>query len=309
MTLFNRTAQLIVGQSGGDGILIEDLRFSFKIEKSATETLNSSTIKIYNLNPTSRALVETPNNAIILKAGYTEDVGAKTIFVGIVRRCLTVQEGPDYVTELELDDGLLAYRDSKFTISFAPGASGKNVISAIASKFDLPVRPLPDGIPDKQYPNGFSFVGRTRDAMKKACNYLGLEYSIQNQEIQILKAGGTTKRTALVMSADSGMIGVPHLEAKTMSVKAAAKKGITTNTAGVIKRPARTSDKDGETRDRLQIQGYKVDSLLQPTIEPGAIVQLKTIGIDGDFFRVEKCEHEGDTHGTPWTTTMHLRFI
>jgi len=48
------------------------------------------------------------NNAVILKAGYEQDIGAITIFVGIVRRSLTIRDGCDWITELELDDGLLA---------------------------------------------------------------------------------------------------------------------------------------------------------------------------------------------------------
>jgi hypothetical protein len=307
--LFDRTAEIIVGQSGKEGIQIKDLRMSFKIEKTATETLNTSTVRIWNLNASSRALVETPNNAVIVKAGYTQDIGALTIFVGIVRRSLSVQDGPNWITELELDDGLIAYRDSKCSLSFNPGISGSDVIVAIANQFGLPVRPFPEDVASKQYADGFSFVGRTRDAMRKCCNYLNLEWSIQNQEISILKKGGVAKRTAIVLSADTGMIGVPKLEAKTMGEKAAAKKGITTNTAGVIKRPGKTSSKDGEVHERLEIQGYKVNSLLQPTIQPGSVVQLKSSGIDGEYFRVEKVVHSGDTHGKDWETEMTLRFI
>jgi len=303
--LFDRTAQLIVGQSGKKGILIEDLRFSFKIEKTLSETLNNSTLSIYNMSPDSRKLVETPNNAVILKAGYRQDVGAVTCFVGIVRRCLTVRDGVDWRTDLELDDGMIAYRDSKHTISFAPGASGAAVLAAVAAKFNLPIRPLPT-FKNKTYPDGFSFVGRTRDAMSKVCQYLGLEWSIQNQEIQILVKGGSMKRTAIVLSSDTGMIGSPALEAKTMSDKAAAKAGISATDAGVIKR-AKENDQ-GEVSQMLEIQGYKVVSLLQPTIEPGDVVKLVAEGVD-NWFKVEKATHEGDTHSSEWKSTVSLRFI
>lgn len=306
MPLFDRTAQLIVGQSGKQGILIEDLRFSFKIEKTLSETLNNSTVSIYNLSPSGRKLVETPNNAVILKAGYKQDAGAVTCFVGIVRRCLTVRDGVDWRTDLELDDGMIAYRDSKHSISFAPGISGKNVLTAIAAKFGLPVRQIPADIPDKQYPAGFSFVGRSREAMAKVCQFLGAEWSIQNQEIQVLKKGGVAKRVAIVLSSSTGMIGSPALEAKTMGEKAAAKKGITTSTAGVIKRP-KENDK-GEVKERLEIQGYKVASLLQPTIEPGHAVKLEAEGVD-NWFKVEKLTHTGDTHASEWKTELSLRFI
>lgn len=309
MPLFNRVASLVVGKSGKDGILIEKLRISFSIEKSLTETLNTSTIKVYNLAPTSRKLVESPNNAVILKAGYADDQGAVTIFVGIVRRSLTVREGPDWVTELELDDGLIAYRDSKQSTSFQPGASGIDVLRQVAAKFDLPVMRLPDGLADKIYPNGFSFVGRVRDAMNKVCNYLGCEWSIQNQEIQVLKKGGSRERTALVISQDTGMVGSPELEAKTMSDKLAAKQGITTNSDGVVTRQSDKLTVSGKpAKERLEVQGYKVNMLLQPTTMPGDVVKLEAEGIN-NFFKVEKVTHQGDTHGNEWVTEISVRFL
>lgn len=308
MPLFDRVAELVVGQSGKEGLLIKDLRISFSIEKTLTETLNTSTIRIYNLSPTSRKIVEAPNNAVILKAGYTQDKGALTIFVGIVRRSLTIREGVDWVTELELDDGLIAYRDSKFSTSFDPGSRGVDVLKQVADKFGIAVGKLPDAIEQKIYPNGFSFVGRARDAMAKVCNYLGLEWSIQNQTIQVLKKGGYRERTAIVISTDTGMIKSPQLEAKTMSDKLAAKQGLTTNSAGVVtKKSDKLTVSGNPPKDRLEVQGYKVETLMQPTILPGDVVQVKAEGID-NFFKVEKVTHQGDTHGDEWVTELSLRF-
>lgn len=304
--LFDRDVSLVIGQSGGKGVEVAGLRIEFSIEKTSTETLNNSTINIYNLSPDSQKLIETPNNAVILKAGYKQDVGAKTIFVGIVRRSLTVRSGPDWVTKLELDDGLIAYRDSKRAFSFPAGVSGLAVLRNVAASFGLDVRQFPT-IQDKAYPAGFSFVGRSREAMTKVCNYLGLEWSIQNQEIQVIKKGGVVQRTAIVLSEDTGLIGSPALEAKTLSDKAAAKEGITVNTAGVIQR--RKANADGEVDTKLEVQGYKVTSLLQPTIEPGSIVQLKTRAIDGTFFRVEKVQHSGSNFGGDFHSDLTLRFL
>lgn len=309
MPLFDRVSELIVGQSGKTGLSIKDLRMSFSIEKSLNETLNTSTIKIYNLSPDSRKTVETPNNALILKAGYADDKGALTIFVGIVRRTLTRREGADWVTELELDDGLIAYRDSKYSTTFKPGSSGLDVMRQVADQFGLPVLNMPEGLEDKTYPNGFSFVGRVRDAMNKVCNYMGCEWSIQNQEIQILKKGGSRARTALVVSQDSGMIGSPELEAKTMSEKLAAKQGLTTNSDGVVTVQSDKPTATGKTpKDRLEVQGYKVNMFLQPTVLPGDAIKIKARGVD-NFFKVEKVTHQGDTHGPEWVTEVSVRFI
>jgi hypothetical protein len=52
-----------------------------------------------------------------------------------------------------------------------------------------------------------------------------------------------------------------------------------------------------------------VKSLLNPAIYPGAYVQVKSRGIDGEFFRVEEARYSGDTHGQEWSVEALLRFI
>lgn len=302
--LFDRVAELEIGQSGSKGILIKDLRFAFNIEKTSSETLNSSTVKIYNLNLSSRKLIAIPNNILILRAGYAQDVGAITIFTGSVRRALTMREGVDWITELQLDDGLIAYRDSKISLSFAVGVSALSVLKTVAGQFNLPVGTLPLGIVDKAYTTGFSFVGRVREAMAKVCAYLGLEWSIQNQQIQIIKKGGTVKNQIVLLSPESGLIGSPAFESKTMNEKAAAKKSVTTDSKGkVVKSGAK-----GDVKQRLQVEGFTATSLLQPTIQCGNVIKLKAEGIE-EFLKVEKLTHNGDTHGAEWTTELTLRYL
>lgn len=302
--LFDRVAQLLIGQSGKDGVLIENLRFSFQIEKTLSETLNNSTISVYNLNKEDRKTIEQPNNALILKAGYIDHVGTQEIFIGIVRRTLTRRDSVDWITDIELDDGLIAYRDSKLSVAFKPGSKAVDVLNFIAKSFGLPVHKFTN-FPDKYYPHGWSFVGRSRDAMTKVCEFLGCEWSIQNQEIQILKKGKATQNEAVLMSAESGMIGSPELETKTLSDQDAAKQGVTTNSKGAVVRATKT---DEGTKPRLQVSGYRVKSLLQPTVQPGQIVKLVAEGIDA-FLKVETVSHSGDTHGDDWFTELSLRFI
>lgn len=305
--LFNRTASLVIGKEGGSGKELSGLRFSFSIQKGATKSPNKCTVKVWNAAPDTRKLIEVIGNVLILKAGYSEDIGAVTIFAGDVIRSLTVREGPDWITEIEMQDGFMEFRDAKVSISLAKGATTLQAIKAISAKFGLPVRPLPAGVADKQYAAGFAFVGRVRDAMDKACNHMGLEWSIQNREIQILKKGGVLKQKALVLSPDTGLVGSPAQESKTMTEKAAAKEGVTANQPGVRKTTER--DKDGEVQEMLQVLGYKVKTLLQPTVEPGGYVQIKSAGIAGEFFRVEELTHVGDTHGNEWHTDLTLRFV
>jgi len=305
--LFNRECSLVIGKEGGKGRELTGLRIAFSIQKGATKSPNKCTVKVWNMSPETRAMIEVIGNVMILKAGYTEDVGAKTIFSGNVTRTLTVREGPDWITELEMEDGFMEFRDAKVSLSFAKGATTQQVVTAISKKFGLPVRPMPADIARKQYPAGFAFVGRVRDAMDKACDHSSLEWSIQNREIQIIKKGGVFKKKAYLLSADTGLLGSPMQESKTMTEKAAAKEGITADQPGVRKTTER--DKDGEVQQMLRVLGYKVKSLLQPLVEPGGYVQVKSKGVDGEFFRVEELTHTGDTHGNEWHTELTLRYV
>lgn len=307
MSLFNRTASLTIGTEK-KAIEITGLRFTFSIEKGATESPNKCTCNIYNLKPESRALVENVNNVLILKAGYVDDAGLVTIFTGTVSRALTKREGADWVTELEMMDSGLEYRDTKASLSFAPGVKARQVLNSIAASFNLPIKPLPTEIAEKSYPDGFAFVGRSRDAMNKACQFLGLEWSLQNREVQILLKGKPLSQQAFLLSPDTGLIGSPESESKTLTEKAAGKKGITEKQKGV--KVTYGEDTPGGTKTRkLEVQGYKVTSLLQPTINPGTYVKIESKSIKGEFFRVENVVHEGDTHGQPWFSVLTLRYV
>ena len=304
--LYNRTASITIGLEGGTGREIKSLRMAFSIEKGATKSPNTCTAKIWNLSTETRSLVEVIGNVLILKAGYVEDVGAVTIFTGNVSRSLTIREGPDWITELELEDGLFEFRDTKVSISFSPGATVLQVLNDVSSRFTLPVRAFPAGINNRQYVNGFAFVGRVRDSMDKVCEFADLEWSIQNRAVQVIKKGGIYQQQALVLSSDTGMIESPQHESKTMTEKAAAKEGITANQPGV--RITTRRDKEGTQQEVLQVLGYTVKSLLQPKLEPGGYVQLKTVGVKDEFFRIEKLTHTGDTHGMDWFTELTLRY-
>lgn len=308
MALFDRVASLTIGKPNGDAVEIRDLRFAFSIEKGSGENPNKCTCRVFNLNSTSRALVETVNNVLILKAGYKQDVGEMIIFIGSVTRAITRREGADWVTELEMSDGGLEYRDTKTSFSFAAGINAQQVLSTIAATFKLAIRPLPQDIAVKQYPEGFAFVGKSREAMTKACDYLGLEWSIQNRQIQILKKGKAVDMQAFVLSPETGLLGSPESEHKTMTEEAASKRGFTAKQKGVrvtFAADLKTGDKD----KRLEVQGWKVKTLLQPAMQPGGYVRVDTKTIKAEFFRVESVTHDGDTHGSAWESNLVLRYV
>lgn len=304
--LFNRVCSLVVGTEGGTGLEIRGLRMAFSIQKGSVKTPNKCTVRVWNVRKTMRPRIEAIGLVLVLRAGYSEDIGEVTLFAGDVTRSYSYHEGPDIITELELADGFSEFRDKKITVSYAAGATTLQVLRDITKRFGLTVRSLPTDVPDKQYKNGFAFVGRCRDAMDKACEYMGLEWSIQNREVQVIKRGGTVRQKAYLLTPKTGLLGSPMQESQTMTEKAGAKLGYTEQQRGVS--VEFELDRDGTYDKMLRVYGYKVLTLLQPLIEPGGFVQVRSDGIDGEFFRVEELTHVGDTHGKEWHTELLLRY-
>lgn len=311
MPFFLREAEIIIGQPGGEAISIKDLRFEFNITKTSTKTANSCTLKIYNAKPENITLLETVNNIVIIRAGYKQNGGAAPIFTGTAFRSLTIQDGDDIVTELELRDGAIPLRDAKISVSWPPNTAARTVLYGVAGNFGFPLKVNDADIPDRQYVGGFAHTGRAREAMDKVCNFIGMEWSIQDNEIQVIKKGGTTGGVAVVLSKDTGMIGHPRREAKTMTEKAAAKDGVKYGQKGIVRTVIDIEDPTAKLKEKtmLEVQGYRVKSLLNHMIYPGSYVQLSSRGVKDEFFRVEEARYTGDTHVGEWVVEALLRYV
>lgn len=309
MPLFLRQAELLIGKPDGDAISIKNLRFEFDITKSSNRTANVCHLKVYNANQDTIDMMETINNVVILKVGYSEDVGPVTIFVGTVCRSLTYQDGPDVLTEMDMRDSLIPLRDAKISASKPPNTSALSIMKVIAANFGLPLK-LGQGITDKQYISGFAFNGRAGEAMDRVCSFLGLEWSAQDGELQVIKKGGVFSQSAIVLSKDTGMVGYPRRESKTMTEKTAAQQGIKYGQKGVIRSVIDVDEPTSKMKNRitLEVQGYRVSSLMNAAIYPGAYIKLISRGIDGVFFRVEEARYTGDTHGQAWNVEALLRY-
>lgn len=293
MAQFKRIIRLTVGQPGKDGVVIENLKMTFDIDKDLTQQTNKSTVKIFNLAPETRKKVERPDSICILEVGYQKDIGRIRIFIGAILQAKTVNEGGNLVTELELADGQVAVRDSVISIGYSAGTNGKKIVQDIAAQMGL-ILHMADDVTFSDYPNGYSYAGYAKTALDKVCNACGATWSIQNNELQVIKGGGTTGIRALVFSAASGLIGNPERIAK-----------------GVRRAD---SDKEPEKKKNLQAKkidkqeekyGWKIKNLLAPTINPGDTVRVESKAVTG-WFKVEKLKHSGDTHGNEWYTEQEL---
>ena len=257
--LYLRKVILDIIPERGEGKQIEDLRIRFRCEKTNESNPNGSKIEIFNLAPTTRSMVEGKNTRVKLQIGYLgvpqksstglNVTGTKGnvegVFVGNVTKAVHKVEGgekPDIITTLEVADGGNRFRNARLDKGYPPNTNLQQVYDDLIQELGLGKGAI-KGIPDKQYSNGLTLSGLVRDHLDTLSKANKLEWSIQDETLQIIpqQEGATTSFVDL--NPDTGLIGSPS-----------------------------KTDK-----------GVEFNSLIQPKLRPGALVKLTSRFVTGTF--------------------------
>jgi hypothetical protein len=268
--LYGRRAKLVIARpitdlksTAPNAVEITDLRIQFKVRKSGSKDPNTAKITVTNLSASTRAKLQGDGHRVILEAGYPETIS--TLFTGDSTRILHKQSGADWVTEIEAVDGGRAYRDKNTTVSFKSGTSYRTVAEELLKRLGLSTEQTADLT--GAFVTGFSFVGPVVRGLDTVLKAAGVDWSIQNNKVQILGRNATTNAPVLELGPTTGLIGSPEW--------GSAEKG---------KRPP-----------------VVARALLAGRIAPGGRVALNASEFKGGF-KVLECEHEGDTAGGAWYT-------
>jgi hypothetical protein len=174
------------------------------------------------------------------------------------------------------------------------GASAHQIMGNVASQMGVPLN-LADGAPDRSWAHGLSFYGPARVILGKVASATGLEWSMQNEALQVIERGGTTSRKAIVIGPDSGMIRSPQRRREGAKQVAQVKD----------QTPGSNQHIKTVTGERPMYNGWQVDTLLMPTINPGDTVKLESLAATG-FFRVDTVKHMGDSFRGDWRSQFDL---
>lgn len=293
---FDRIYRLVIGVEGSDGVIIEGkskqnaLNITFDIDKDLTKQTNKCRLQVFNLSDKTAKILEREDSVCMLEVGYSEDIGLRRIFVGAVLKAWTApNKNADMVTELELSDGQIAIRDCVVSLSYAASVSGQKVINDIAAAMGLVVQ-FAEDLTYCSYANGFSYIGSGRTCLEKVCAASGLSWSIQNNILQIIENGGSTKVMAISLNDGSGLIGSPERIVK------GAKK--------IKKQSGKRSNRE-KSRNKDKKAGWRVCALLQPTLNPGDLIYIESKPVTG-WFKIESLKHTGEYRGAKWHTNMEV---
>mgnify|MGYP000967523568 CR=1 FL=1 len=277
--LFERSASIYIGQKKATEAIVIDatfrITFDIKKTKSTYLTPNTAKIEIYNLSKQTRDFIQPIKGLCLVRAGY--GTNQKDIFKGSIVRSYHSKRPPDIITTLECLDGYDIINGVPQSFGFSPGSSAKSLLNSVLSsmKVDKGASNIGDVI-DKHYATGFSFTGRGIEAIDRICNYLNIEYSIQNNAIKLCKKGKSDNTTVDEISADTGMLDSPTMIAN--------------------------ADEKNPTQSNLS--GWQVKALLRPYLEPHNRIQIDSPMIPKAQYIIQTIQHSGDTRGNDWTTII-----
>lgn len=261
-----------------NAIEITDLRIAFSIEKKLQKSPNTAEIVIYNLSEATRALVQKKPLHIRLEAGYLNDV--RLMWMGDMTFSHSKKEGTEWVTTIEVANGMRAFNYARVSRTFSPAKGGANttaydvlneVSQAMGMKLSCPPA-VKEQLVATELKQGLTVHGPARKALER-CLPRGVEWSFQDNQIQVLQKGGLRADQAWVISEDTGLIGSPEFNPPT---------------------------KPGEKAV------LKFKTLMHADLVPGQKIEVQADAIKG-VFRMEAVRHRGDNFTADFVSEVEAK--
>ena len=185
-----------------------------------------------------------------------------------------------WITVIRSGDGDRALRGARSTRGSRPGVSVERVISDLANDLGAGLGNVAKAVKDQlargdlsldglgtAFTNGFNGSGSASEQLDRILKSVGLEWSVQDGEIQAMPLGTTPQQKVTTVSPYSGLEGTPEREGK-----------------GVV----------------------SFRSRILPDLMPGFLVELKSATVNG-LYKISKVRFVGDTHGEDWSAEVEGR--
>jgi len=280
LPLFNRSISVEL-QTNTSLILIKDLKIDFECDKNEKSDTNTCKIKIFNMSNSTIDKIKDIDVDVTLKAGYLDFDGEEVLFKGNLTTLFTMHPKPNRVTSIVINDGEKQLNEALSSMAFKEGTSVKQVLNEAIKNLGLPLKTKLSSInfKDLKFNNAFSFGGLTKTLMDEVTKMIGLQWSVQNQELKLYLEDTIDKSLLTHISSNSGMIGSPE------KIK--------------IKR--------GKRKKKKEIDGWRIISLLQPKLEPGGTVSITSRDIPSNsLFRIFNVKHVGSKYEGDFQTTIEV---
>lgn len=205
-----------------DGVRFEGLRTVFRVELTTASAPNKLELDIYNLSALSRSKIKRTGATVKLQAGYQNNLGL--LFSGDATTTTHSPIGADVITKIIAGDGETAIRGARFEGSFGENTLISDVLLKMLGGFEakgLNTTKAKARIAQgdfrgafTEFANGFAFSGPLTPEFERQLKSVGLTWSVQKGEVQILSSTETTQDTAYRLGVSSGLLGSPSIDDK-----------------------------------------------------------------------------------------------
>lgn len=274
--LFQRIVTLTVGERE-----FSDLRVSFDIQRTSRSKPNPAEIRIYGLSKSTREAISERLTPVRLVAGYTGQAGQ--IFSGQLDSAMHSKDGPTIVTTIHASDGRAAWKSYADAKGWRAGTPWQEVVRQLATNMGLTVPPAALAAVTGSARGSYTVQGYAWREMDVLIATLGLQWSIQDGSLQIVQADKATQESVVLLSPDSGLVGVPRFTDPKIS-------------------------RVGRNRTKRRRSAVELDALLQPEFTPGRYVRVESQTMTGDY-RIDAVTHKGDSHMGQLLSTLALSGI
>lgn len=303
--IFDRRVRVTV-----DGFAMEGLRVGFTIEKDLKPKPNTAEIIVYNLSRQTRERLHHRTIVpVVIEAGYAH-TGVMKLFAGELREAFSRPEKDGtWATVLRAGDGDAALRDVRGTTSVRPGISIERVLGeqfeALGVGLGNAVQEIKKQFADKDSEiswrkagealgKGLSGGGSQAEQTERLAKSAGLEYSIQDGQLQVLQKGQVLSTRATILSPESGLEGAPEVDAQgMMHVRARIVPGLFPGYPIIVSRTSRSDRRLFEMVSKAGV--LKTDVITAPD---------ETV-----IYRIEKTKFVGDIFGADWNAEIDCRDV
>jgi hypothetical protein len=214
--MFGRIVKIIAGKEGEKAREWSDLQIEFSVKRTENKRPSPAKINIYNLSSDSRSFLERDDVKIQVVAGYRNQFSS--IFFGDIDDTELKINGLDRVLEIKARDGGKAYSTGFVSKTFEAPTDINFIFNFLASEMGLRIGYFDPQVTDS-IQETISIFSTSREAFDDISRQFNLEWSIQNNEIFVLKRGNVPDSKVILISPGSGMVGSPERSKKSVKVR------------------------------------------------------------------------------------------
>lgn len=296
---FIRKASLVVTKAGTNnplpglplqGLDLSELRLKFTVNQADTDTPNIAIIRVYNPSDQTAKTIVHEYDTVVLQAGY-ESGNFGVIFRGTIKQFRRGRErNVDGYLDILAADGDLGYNYGIINKSMPKETTVKQELEYLSKATGLPLDPTVDNAIGNVVlnPRGKVAFGLSRAYLRDIALTQGCRWSIQNGNIVFVPLTGYLDGEVVKINSTTGMIGVPE----------ATNEGI---------RAVTLLNPTLKVGNRVQIDNKDISqTIIREQAFPqyrSAPTMIANVTWDG-IYRVLSIDHEGDTRGQEWYSTL-----